>query len=78
MDGQMDKWTDTQIPPVFYRTSSSSCPLPKKGEIEREQKRARGERGKEAREGKRERARGWREKERDRERRERERERERE
>ena len=41
MDGQMDKWTDTQIPPVFYRTSSSSCPLPKKGEIEREQKRAR-------------------------------------
>ena len=30
MDGQTDGRTDGQIPPVFYRTSSPSGPLPKK------------------------------------------------
>ena len=31
-DRQMDGRTDAQIPPVFYRTSSPSGPLPKKEE----------------------------------------------
>ena len=33
-DGRTDGRTDAQIPPVFYRTSSPSGPLPKKAETD--------------------------------------------
>ena len=38
MDGRTDGRIDKQIPPVFYRTSSPSGPLPKKKERKKEER----------------------------------------